>query len=68
MKGFSFPIFKTKIEGVTQTFKLEDPVERRKYFEAKAGEEIECNIEEINVERRKISLSLVSQAKPIGYR
>lgn len=40
MKGFSFPIFKTKVEGVTQKFLLEDPVERRKYFDLKAGEEI----------------------------
>lgn len=35
-----FPIFKTKIEGLNQTFDLNDPVERRKYFELKAGEEI----------------------------
>jgi len=41
MKGFPIPIFKTKIEGVLQSFQLEDPVERRKYFEAKAGKEIE---------------------------
>ena len=41
MKEFSFPIFKTKTEGVSQKFMLEDPVERRKYFEAKAGSEIE---------------------------
>jgi len=36
--------------------------------EPKAGEEVECTIEEINPEKRKISLSLVSHAKPIGYR
>ncbi len=36
--------------------------------EPKVGEEVECMIEEINPERRKISLSLVSHAKPIGYR
>ncbi|MDP1688520.1 MAG: nucleoside monophosphate kinase [bacterium] len=41
MKGFNFPIFKTKTPGVLQKFKLEDPVERRKYFESKAGPEIE---------------------------
>lgn len=41
MKGFNFPIFQTKIPGVSKKFKLEDPVERRKYFEAKAGPEIE---------------------------
>jgi len=40
MKGFDFPIFKTKIEGVGQKFNLEDPAERRKYFELKAGAEI----------------------------
>lgn len=41
MKGFDFPIFKTKIEGHPEKFSLEDPVERRKYFELKAGREIE---------------------------
>lgn len=41
MKGLSFPIFKTKIEGISQKFRLEDPVDRRKYFDAKAGREIE---------------------------
>lgn len=40
MKGFSFPIFKTKQEGGGK-FRLEDPVERRKYFDEKAGAEIE---------------------------
>ncbi len=41
MKGFNFPIFKTKTEGESRKFMLEDPVERRKYFELKAGSEIE---------------------------
>lgn len=41
MKGFSFPVFKTKIEGLSQPFALEDPVERKKYFTLKAGNEIE---------------------------
>src|SRR3989344_3571519 len=41
MKGISFPVFKTKVEGVNQKFMLEDPVERRKYFDLKAGPEIE---------------------------
>ncbi len=40
-KGFSFPVFKTKIEGLSQPFALEDPVERKKYFTLKAGDEIE---------------------------
>jgi len=41
MKGISFPVFKTKIEGTPQKFSLEDPAERRKYFDVKAGPEIE---------------------------
>lgn len=41
MPNFSFPIFKTKTEGVIEQFHLEDPVERRKYFDAKAGKAIE---------------------------
>ena len=40
MKGIDFPLFKTKIEN-GERFRLEDPVERRKYFDAKAGPEIE---------------------------
>ena len=40
MKNFEFPIEKTKTEGVTDAFKLDDPAERRTYFEAKAGVEI----------------------------
>ncbi|MCX7779002.1 MAG: nucleoside monophosphate kinase [Patescibacteria group bacterium] len=35
-----FPIFKTKIEGLNQKFDLNDPEERKKYFELKAGKEI----------------------------
>lgn len=41
MKGFSFPLTKTKIDGQENKFMLEDPVERRKYFNLKAGSEIE---------------------------
>ena len=41
MKGISFPVFKTKVSGVSEKFLLEDPAERRKYFDAKAGPEIE---------------------------
>ncbi len=41
MKGFEFPLFKTKVEGVNQTFALDDPVERKKYFALKAGPQIE---------------------------
>jgi adenylate kinase family enzyme len=42
MQELSFPVFKTKIEGLDQKFKLEDPADRRKYFNAKAGAEIEA--------------------------
>ncbi len=41
MKGTNFPVFKTKTVGVTKRFNLNDPVERREYFLAKAGPEIE---------------------------
>jgi adenylate kinase family enzyme len=41
MKDLSFPIFKTKLEGETRSFRLEDPVERRQYFDLKVGPEIE---------------------------
>jgi len=41
MKGTDWPCFKTKMLGVTGKFILEDPVERRKYFQAKTGREIE---------------------------
>ncbi|MBU4298991.1 nucleoside monophosphate kinase [Patescibacteria group bacterium] len=37
----NFPIFKTKIEGLTRKFNLTDPKDQRDYFEAKAGREIE---------------------------
>ncbi len=36
--------------------------------EPKAGEEVECTVEEIIPEKRKVSLSLITHAKPIGYR
>lgn len=37
----NFPIFKTRIENLNQTFNFNDIEERRRYFEAKAGLEIE---------------------------
>ena len=40
MKGIDFPIFRTKTEGVAERFNLNDPDGRRKYFDAKTGEEI----------------------------
>ncbi len=36
-----FPIFKTKIEGVTRKFNLTHPEEQKEYFQLKAGKEIE---------------------------
>ena len=41
MKGVNFPIYKTKREGATHAFDLNDPEERKKYFEAKVGPDIE---------------------------
>jgi len=38
-KGFDFPIFKTK-KNPKRVFSLEDPKDRKKYFEFKAGREI----------------------------
>jgi len=42
MKNYQkeFPLFKTKIKGLSRKFDLSDPVERKKYFEKKAGPEI----------------------------
>lgn len=40
MKNVNFPIFKTKTEGVGEKFNLNNPDSRRKYFTAKASEEI----------------------------
>ena len=40
MKNINFPIFKSKLADVNQRFDLSDIVERKKYFELKAGPEI----------------------------
>jgi len=40
MRNIQFPIFKTKLEGLTRNFDLIDPEEYRVYFESKAGPEI----------------------------
>lgn len=40
MDNFNFPVFKTRIAGVKKTFKLEDPADRKRYFNLKAGGEI----------------------------
>lgn len=36
--------------------------------EPKVGQDVECSVEEVSAEKHKISLSLVTHAKPIGYR
>jgi len=41
MRNLDFPIFKTKTSGVTELFDLNNPESRKRYFEAKAGNEIE---------------------------
>lgn len=41
MENKTFPVFKTKGVAGSPRYKLEDPAERRKYFEAKARPEIE---------------------------
>ena len=41
MPAFDFPVFKTRVPGLTEQFRLEDPVDRQRYFRAKAGAEIE---------------------------
>lgn len=40
MKGLEFPIIGTKVKGLTSRFDLNNPAERKKYFEAKVGTEI----------------------------
>ena len=40
MKGLEFPLIGTKVSGVTKSFDLTSPGGRKKYFEAKAGDEI----------------------------
>lgn len=40
MKDIKFPIFKTKVPGLTQVFNLSDPDQEKAYFEVKAGDEI----------------------------
>jgi len=41
MSNLNFPVFKTKIDGDSATFNLEDTASRREYFLHKAGPEIE---------------------------
>ena len=40
MKGASFPVFNTKVQGVDRAFDLNGTAGRAEYFQAKAGEEI----------------------------
>lgn len=40
MKGLEFPIIGTKVKGLDDSFYLENPESRKKYFEAKVGDEI----------------------------
>ena len=37
----NFPLFKTKVGGVSKTFDLNDPGHRREYFDLKVGKELE---------------------------
>lgn len=41
MKGVDFEVFNNKVEGVSEKFDLNSPEGRAKYFQAKAGSEIE---------------------------
>ncbi len=41
MKGLEFPIISTKTKGLNKKFNLSDPKERKAYFRAKVGEEID---------------------------
>lgn len=41
MDNSQFQVYKTKVEGITERFDLNDPASRQKYFEAKAGPEIQ---------------------------
>ncbi len=39
--NIEFPVFNTKTSGVTESFDMSDPVSRKKYFQAKCGQETE---------------------------
>ncbi|MFH1145646.1 MAG: hypothetical protein V1707_01635 [bacterium] len=41
MRGLQFPVENTKVNGVNQKFDLTNVEERKKYFQAKVGQEIE---------------------------
>ncbi len=41
MGSLNFPLFKTKVEGLTKVFDVASPKGRKEYFQAKAGKEIE---------------------------
>lgn len=42
MKGLEFPIIGTKVKGVNQKFDFRSPAGRKKYFQAKVGDEIKA--------------------------
>lgn len=41
MPAFDFPVFRTRVPGAVEAFRLEDPLDRQRYFMAKVGAEIE---------------------------
>ena len=42
MRGLEFPIIGTKVPGLKQKFDLSSPNGRKKYFQAKVGDEIKA--------------------------
>lgn len=56
MKNLNFPLFKIKRDDLGRTYNLNDPADRKEYFHAKAGPEIE-----------KIKTYLESNKTFIGY-
>ncbi len=52
----------TGIEGLIHVSKLSPGTE------LKAGEKVECMVENVDTTKRKISLTLVPKEKPVGYR
>jgi len=41
MSSLNFPLFQTKVEGLSKVFDITSPEGRKEYFQAKAGKEIE---------------------------
>jgi adenylate kinase family enzyme len=40
MKNLEFPVIGTKVKGINEVFNIESPAGRKRYFQAKAGDEI----------------------------